>query len=57
MGGAAGALAAVEALKLLTGRGSELARTAARLDLGAVTLVHEPRERAGDCPICAAGTL
>lgn len=55
--GAAGSLAAAEALKLLTGHGSELAHTAARLDLGAVTLEHEPRERAPACPVCSASSL
>jgi len=55
--GVAGALAAAEALKLLVGLGSATAHSAARLDLGSLTLGHEPRRRASSCPICAASTL
>lgn len=55
--GVAGALAAAEALKLLVGFESAIAHTAARLDLGSVTLGHEPRRRAPACPICAVSTL
>jgi adenylyltransferase/sulfurtransferase len=55
--GAAGALAAAEALKLLTGQGSDLAHSAARLNLGSVSLEHEPRVRAPSCRTCGASTL
>ncbi len=55
--GVAGSLAAVEALKLLTGHGSELAHSAARLDLGSVTLEREPRLRGEACPVCGPSTL
>jgi molybdopterin-synthase adenylyltransferase len=55
--GIAGSLAAVEALKLLTGRESALVVSAARLDARAATIEHEPRACRRACPICGAGTL
>ena len=55
--GVAGSLAAVEALKLLTGRESALASVVARVDVRAVAIAHEPRERRPSCPVCGAGTL